>query len=112
MYEEQATFTKTFEGLERIVLSFHTNNSIANHETIMRMCSEVTGKLQNLNEQSRKFNSREILFNLDQTDYARLQQVTKEFTPYNTLWSIVHRWYTDIDIWMDNPFNDIDANAA
>jgi dynein heavy chain len=68
--------------------------------------------LASLNEQSRKFNSRELLFNIDQTDYSRLQQITKEFTPYNTLWSIVNKWYTDIDIWMDNPFNQIDANAA
>lgn len=78
----------------------------------MKMCAEVTAKLQTLNESSRKFNSREILFNLDQTDYQRLQEVIKQFTPYNTLWSIVHRWYTDIDVWMDNPFNTIDANAA
>lgn len=65
-----------------------------------------------LNQQSRKFNSREILFGRQQTDYQRLQTVTKEFTPYNTLWSIVNRWYTDIDVWMDNQFNQIDANAA
>jgi hypothetical protein len=24
----------------------------------------------------------------------------------------VHRWYTDINVWMDNQFNTIDANAA
>lgn len=70
------------------------------------------GTLSNLNEMSRKFNSREILFGRDQTDYQRLALLTKDFTPYNTLWSIVHRWYTDIDIWMDNQFNQIDANAA
>lgn len=49
---------------------------------------------------------------MDPTDYSRLQTITKQFTPYNTLWSIVHRWYSDIDQWMDNPFNSIDANAA
>jgi dynein heavy chain, axonemal len=53
-----------------------------------------------------------MLFGHEQTDYSRLQQITKEFTPYNTLWSIVNRWYTDIDSWMDNQFNTIDANAA
>ena len=68
--------------------------------------------LQNLNEQSRKFNSRQILFGRDQTDYQRLNIITKDFTPYNTLWSIVNRWYTDIDIWNDNQFCSIDANAA
>lgn len=69
-------------------------------------------KLNTLAEQSRKFNSREMLFGMEPTDYTRLQTITKEFTPYNTLWTIVHRWYSDIDQWMDNPFNSIDANAA
>ena len=69
-------------------------------------------KLQHMAEQSRKFNSREMLFNFEPTDYTKVQTLTKEFTPYNTLWTIVHRWYTDIDQWMDNPFNSIDANAA
>ena len=68
--------------------------------------------LANLAEQARKFNSRQILFGRDQTDYQRLALLNKEFTPYNTLWSIVNRWYTDIDIWMDNQFGTIDANAA
>lgn len=68
--------------------------------------------LSHLGEQSRKFNSRELLFSRDQTDYQRLAIITKEFTPYNTLWTIVHRWYTDIDIWNDNQFLTIDANAA
>ena len=53
-----------------------------------------------------------MLFGFDPTDYSRLQNIVKEFTPYNTLWTIVHRWYSDIDQWNDNPFNSIDANAA
>ena len=53
-----------------------------------------------------------MLFSMEPTDYSRLQTITKQFTPYNTLWTIVHRWYSDIDQWMDNPFNSIDANAA
>ncbi len=76
------------------------------------MCTQIMGTLSNLSEQSRKFNSRQILFGRDQTDYQRLAIITKDFTPYNTLWSIVNRWYTDIDIWMDNQFGNIDANAA
>lgn len=53
-----------------------------------------------------------MLFGIDPTDYSKLQSITKQFVPYNTLWTIVHRWYSDIDQWMDNPFSSIDANAA
>jgi len=112
MLEEQEKYRKTFDSTEKVIRNFHTNNSVSSHAGIIKMCAEVMSTLSNLNEQARKFNSREILFGRDQTDYQRLQNVTKDFTPYNTLWSIVNRWYTDIDIWMDNQFNQIDADAA
>jgi dynein heavy chain len=112
MLEEQEKYRKTFESTEKVIRNFHTNNAVSSHGSIIKMCSEVMQTLATLNEQSRKFNSREILFGREQTDYQRLQTVTKDFTPYNTLWSIVHRWYTDIDDWMDSQFNTIDANAA
>ena len=102
MLEEQEKYRKTFDSTEKVIRSFHSHNQVSNHLEIMKMCSQIMATLQNLNEQSRKFNSREILFNRDQTDYQRLGIITKEFTPYNTLWSIVNRWYTDIDIWNDN----------
>lgn len=112
MLEEQEKYRKTFEGTEKIIRNFHTNNSVSSHASVMKMCTEIMATLNSLAEQARKFNSREILFGRDQTDYQRLASVTKDFTPYNTLWSIVNRWYTDIDIWMDNQFSTIDANAA
>jgi len=43
----------------------------------MKMCTEIMETLSNLNEQSRKFNSREMLFGRDQTDYQRLAIITK-----------------------------------
>ena len=43
----------------------------------MKSCAEVMSTLSGLLEQSRKFNSREILFGHEQTDYSRLQSVTK-----------------------------------
>ncbi len=78
----------------------------------MKSCAETMAILNNLQEQSRKFNSREMLFGIEQTDYSRLQQIIKDFTPYYTLWSIVNRWYTDIKVWMNDQFQTIDANAA
>ena len=112
MYEQQEKYQKLFQSTEKVITTFHTNNTIANHATIIQMCTDIMQKIAHLGEESRKFNSREMLFGLEPTDYSRLQNITKEFTPYNTLWTIVHRWYSDIDQWMDNPFNSIDANAA
>lgn len=112
MLEEQEQYRKTFQSTEKQIRSFHTHNQVSNHKETMRLCANIMSTLGQLLEQSRKFNSRQILFGRDQTDYQRLSTVTKDFTPYNTLWSIVNRWYTDIDTWNDNQFTSIDANAA
>lgn len=64
MYEEQEEFKKVFQSTEKIIHSFHTNNSIANHASIISICQDIMSKLQNLAELSRKFNSREMLFGI------------------------------------------------
>jgi hypothetical protein len=66
-----------FQNTEKSIQTFHTNNSISNHASIIGMCNDIMNKLNQLAEHSRKFNSREALFGLDQTDYSRLQSVTK-----------------------------------
>ncbi len=58
MLEEQEKYRKTFESSEKLIRNFHTNNSVANHQTIMKMCAEIMVTLSQLAEQSRKFNSR------------------------------------------------------
>lgn len=58
MYEEQEKYQKLFQSTEKVITTFHTNNSIANHATTIKMCSDIMQKLSQLGEQSRKFNSR------------------------------------------------------
>ena len=62
MIVEQEKYQKMFQSAEKSITTFHTNNSIASHASIIKMCSEVMSKLSQLSEQSRKFNSREMLF--------------------------------------------------
>jgi hypothetical protein len=39
MLEEQQKFRKTFEGTEKVIRSFHTNNSVTSHQSIYSMCT-------------------------------------------------------------------------
>ena len=58
MYQEQEEFKKLFQSTEKVIHAFHTNNSVANHASVISICTDIMKKLQHLAEQSRKFNSR------------------------------------------------------
>jgi hypothetical protein len=58
MLEEQEHYRKTFEATEKQIRSFHTHNQVSNHQETMRLCGQIMGTLNQLLEQSRKFNSR------------------------------------------------------
>lgn len=30
---------------------------------------------------------------MDNTDYGKIQQMVKEFTPYSNLWVTAHQWF-------------------
>ena len=68
------------------------------------------GKLTAFSEMTRRFNSREQLLGKELTEYGRLNVAIKEFTPYNTLWTITNKWYSGIDVWMAQPFAELDAD--
>ena len=77
---------------------------------MVTLCNEVMEKLSNFTELTRRFNSREQLLEKEITDYGKLSNVVKEFNPYNTLWTIANKWYSGIDTWMSQPFEELDAN--
>jgi dynein heavy chain len=56
--------------------------------------------LATLQDEARKFNSRENLFGMDTTDYNKISNMVKEFTPYSNLWITGHNWFTNIQKWM------------
>lgn len=77
-------------------MNFHTWQDIKNHEVVAKSCIEINKSLQTLQEDARKFNSRETLFDMDNTDYGKIQQMVKEFTPYSNLWITAHQWFENI----------------
>jgi len=61
---------------------------------------------------ARKFNSREDLFGKDLSDYSKIQQCIKDFTPHNTLWKTTHSWHKGIVHWLNDKWDTIDADEA
>ena len=48
MYQEQEEFKKLFQSTEKVIHAFHTNNSVANHASVISICTDVMKKLQHL----------------------------------------------------------------
>lgn len=65
-----------------------------------------------LQEEARKFNSRENLFEMETTDYNKISSMVKEFTPYSNLWVTGHNWFENIQKWMHGDWETLDAPAA
>ena len=97
----QEEFKETIDNLERTIRNYHTYHDINKHEDVSKSCEEINKSLAGLQDEARKFNSRENLFDLDQTDYNKISSMVKEFTPYSNLWITSHNWFTNIEHWMN-----------
>jgi dynein heavy chain len=43
------------------------------------------------------------------TDYSRMQQMLKDFTPYSSLWLTTRNWFKLHQSWLNDPWEDLDA---
>ncbi len=69
----------------------------------------INEALANSISQAKKFNSRENLFEKDITDYAKVQELSKQFLPYSNLWLTTTNWIKNIDSWMYGDWFSINA---
>ena len=49
---------------------------------------------------------------MDQTDYNKIGSMVKQFTPYSNLWITGHKWFENIENWMNGDWETLDAPAA
>lgn len=99
------------------------------------MVIEIHESMQEIAEDSRKFNQREMLFGNDITEYSKvrhppcqpinllrihwqwppllqLSAMQKEFTPYYNLWKIVDFWTKGYQKWMFDEFDTVNAEEC
>ena len=108
----QEDFRDEIDMLERTILNFHTWQDIKNHESVAQNCIQINNSLAKLQDEARKFNSRENLFDIKQSDYGKISTMVKEFTPYSNLWVTANKWFNNIDVWMNGDWETLDAVAA
>lgn len=46
------------------------------------------------------------------TNYDKIYNMQREFTPYSNLWITSHNWFINKDLWMTEEWNKLDAVFA
>ena len=108
MKKEQIDFEKKLDELEVIVGNFHTHSDLGKISEIGPDVRSKVKLLKEYNDLSKKFQSRENIFGLDQTDYDRVSRIAKQFDPYAQLWISADDWFIWKKEWFDNPFDTLD----
>ncbi|KAJ1485020.1 hypothetical protein T484DRAFT_2467211 [Baffinella frigidus] len=108
MKREQVDFEQALDDIEQSVNGFHQHSSLDDIGTIGPEVRNVVQKLKDFAEQAKKFQSREILFGLEQTDYDRVARIAKTFEPYAQLWVSADDWLTWHKKWLSDPFESLD----
>lgn len=92
MKEEQEELKDRIENLDQTISSFYNFQDLKNAEDVAQTCHDVNKCLNQFIEDSKKFNSREMLFEMELTNYEKIQTMQKEFHPYSNLWLSAEKW--------------------
>ena len=112
MEEEQSDFASDLANIQLDVKKLQnlTNLSEAskNAETVRR----IKVAIAQADEKTKLFNSREMLFNSQLTEYTELAEVTKVFEPFYDLWDCADKWLTNKETWTNGSFVALDSDAV
>ena len=112
MMTEQERFTKSLHALEAFANSFVQYEDLTQVKEAAARAVECMGKITAATEKARLYNSREVLFEREVTDYAHLTQIKKAFEPYYALWNTSQKWLESSKTWNDAAFQSLDAEAV
>jgi len=109
---QQEEFKDNIENIEKIISGFHQYKNLSMHADVSKMARNINDQLKSYSEQSKLFNSRELLFEVGQTDYSIINSLVKQFQPFSNLWLIVSDLKKNMDSWLHHPWEELDAPAA
>ena len=89
---EQDAFISALDTIEATVSEFHRHDDVNNLEHIAAEARRVSSTLAEYAAKAKQFNSREVLYGEEMTDYDRLSRTTKMFEPYAQLWIGIDDW--------------------
>ncbi|KAL7993493.1 putative dynein heavy chain region D6 P-loop domain, dynein heavy chain, domain-2 [Plasmopara halstedii] len=112
MESEQERFEKTLAGLQDEIQTFSRYDNLAFIEDVAHHALAIERKLEQAQQDSMLFNTREALFGLEVTSYDALANAKKTFEPYFLLWSTSSNWIQSRKLWTEGSFGNIDAEQV
>jgi len=109
MEEAQVEFEDTLDNLAITTGGFHEFNDIKKFEEIANDVESVNQRIAENIAQAKLFNTQEFLVGKEQKDYSRLDQMAKQFKPYSDLWLTIRKWFNSHESWMNDPWEQLDA---
>ncbi|XP_046630090.1 dynein axonemal heavy chain 7-like [Neodiprion virginianus] len=67
--------------------------------------------VEGIDEQISWINLEERLFKFPETTFTKVNEVKETIEPFHTLVRLIYRWKRDNDVWLDGPFDYLDANV-
>jgi len=111
MRTAQEEFQLELHEIEKRVNTFGQYSDLDQVAKIAEKCSKIQEKLDELQARARAFNTNELLFNLQTTDYRPVTRVVKNFEPYHQLWSTAHAWLSNHQSWLHDSFLELNGDT-
>ncbi len=112
MKKEQAEFKDEYEVSERTILNFSNWQDLKEHEKIYGMVISLNEQIAKFKERALVINKMEDDFEVERTDYRRIEMMQKEFVPYSNLWIAAHKWELGHKSWMNDEWDMVDAELC
>lgn len=110
MNRNQELFEKEVEQIQHMVETYHQHSNVSRRQEIAGDVQNVLNVIQRLRDQANKFNSHELLFNLEKSDYSAVHQLSADFEPYANLWLTIEKWEASMLEWETAVLMNIDAD--
>lgn len=109
MIGDQTNFTAELTQLETTISTLSQYQDINQSQEVAEMLRTTHKKMLDAHKRAKKFSNRERLMDLNETDYSYLQQLSKEYEPYYSLWTTADDWFRNHQLWLTQPWTELDA---
>jgi len=113
MENNKKDFNVQITELENLSSTFKQYTDAEAFEEVAQMAKNIKQRIDDANEYAKMLNNRESLVEYeDIADYSSIQAMQKEFKPYYDLWTVVETWKKSHASWLNDPFDEIDAQQV
>ena len=90
--------------MDKKIHNFNQYTDMDKTDKMNEKCIKMQEKLNQLQSDSRSFNSNELLFNLAPTDYRNVTKAMKNFEPFHLMWTTAYEWQIHHKQWLNQAF--------